>query len=782
MSLEGKVGIIAGQSGRDGESQSTGSLDAVRSGTWCIDLRSLQQTRDPGFNLILGLAPRESTLPLQDFLERVHQGCLAEVESHWRSLINEGQGYTLECKVIRPDGDVRWVRDRGEVVYGVDGTVKYATGTVTDITPLKQVEQEFGRRQLESALDALDTGVIVFDALDNIAFINASAATLHGYAGVEEARRALSAGPPAQNGLRLYDREGVELAYQDWPISRARRREPFSKELLTFVSENRERRWDVIVSGTIVWHEASERGIFVVSQRAASKTSSAASLPGHSADWWRGVTEAIPHAAWHADNDGNLEYLNGRAQEYIGQASGDVWRGSTDEVVHPGDISEVKRSWYKAVASGREYQMEARLRRGSDGAWRRHLLRAAPVRNSSGGPPGWIGVATETESSGATVMNLTDGEMNRRRNDFLAILGHELRNPLAALRHGLQLLREGGLGPEEQDEAQGMMERQVTRITNLVDDLLDLTRITQGAINLRPKRVELAGIIKNVEGAIAADMVRMGHRYSCTIRPPGLAVKADPIRLEQILTNVMSNAIKFTRPGGRVRLEAKSDDSKACVCIHDSGVGLSEEQLSGIFEPFAQVKVGQGGLGIGLTLALRLARMHGGDVTAKSQGEGRGSTFTVSLPLAEHGQPVRRAYVAGGLGGAGDADRALRVMLVEDNDAAAWGLSSILKRKGYTVETVADGGEALGQFGGFRPHVVLLDIGLPDMDGFEVISRLRSDPVSKGLRVAAITGYGDGATADRIAEAGFDAHFLKPINTDDLVEQLARWAQLVADS
>jgi PAS domain S-box-containing protein len=362
---------------------------------------------------------------------------------------------------------------------------------------------------------------------------------------------------------------------------------------------------------------------------------------------------------------------------------------------------------------------------------------------------------------------------DRRKDEFLAMLAHELRNPLAPVRNAVSLLRRGGDG-EEAKYAQDVIERQVLQMTRLVDDLLDVSRIAKGKIELRKTRIALATAVSNAVEAARPLIERGRHELSLEMPAIPLFVEADAARLAQIFSNLLTNAAKYMDPGGRIRVQIDQEDNTAVVRVGDTGTGIPESMLGPIFDMFVQVERSedrsQGGLGIGLTLVKRLAEMHGGTVEAKSEGPGSGSEFTVRLPLASG-----RSEAVGAKTGAYPAVdlQQRRILVVDDNKDAADSLAMLLKTNRSEVRVAYDGLEAVGAAVAFQPDVVLLDIGLPKLYGYEAARRIR-EARGKDVLLIAITGWGQEEDRRRAFEAGFDHHMTKPVKFDHLLALIAR--------
>lgn len=359
-------------------------------------------------------------------------------------------------------------------------------------------------------------------------------------------------------------------------------------------------------------------------------------------------------------------------------------------------------------------------------------------------------------------------QTDRRKDEFLAMLAHELRNPLAPIRTAVDLLpRLIASGDSRTDKTLGVVSRQVMQLTRLVDDLLDVSRITQGRIEIKRATVDFSEIIIHALESVQSQMNDKRHRVACSVAS-GIYVEGDNVRLVQCVSNVLMNAAKYTDPGGIITVSLTGDDRRAILTVADTGIGIPEELLPRVFELFVQdarsLDRSEGGLGIGLSVVRKLLEMHGGEVTAKSAGAGLGSTFEITLPrvpapVATRVLETPNVIVEG-----------LKILVVDDNRDAADSLAMLLSFDGHIVKVVYDPHEAIGLTSSFSPHVVLLDIGLPGMDGYEVARRMRGAGVQ--ARLIALSGYGQQEDIDRAKAAGFDAHIVKPVESFKLGQVL----------
>ena len=360
-------------------------------------------------------------------------------------------------------------------------------------------------------------------------------------------------------------------------------------------------------------------------------------------------------------------------------------------------------------------------------------------------------------------------EADRRKDEFLAMLAHELRNPLAPIRNAVEILKTED--PAIRERARTLIGRQVTHLARLVDDLLEVSRITQGKVALQTKPTRLADVVQVAAETAMPYVQSRGHELAIRVDPRDLWLEADPDRLAQVVSNLLHNAAKFTPWGGRLALTAGEADGALEIAVEDNGLGIAPDVLPKVFDLFTQgaqsLDRAQGGLGIGLSLVKGLVEMHGGTVTAESRGEGQGSCFRVRLPLSLlRAAPPRDASAPA----VAVAHRRRRILLVEDNPDAADAMQMLLHSMGHEVTVLNDGGEALRVARDVRPDLIMLDIGLPGVDGYQLARQLREAPETRGAQLVAVTGYGQAKDRERSREAGFDMHLVKPVDPERLTE------------
>jgi PAS domain S-box-containing protein len=365
-------------------------------------------------------------------------------------------------------------------------------------------------------------------------------------------------------------------------------------------------------------------------------------------------------------------------------------------------------------------------------------------------------------------------DTNQRKDEFLAMLAHELRNPIAPIHNSLQIIRRAGGDAGLIEQAAQVAERQIQQLVRLVDDLLDVARITRSKIELRKQQMELATIVQSAVETNRSLILASGHELTVALPSNKVWLDADPARLAQVLANLLNNAVKFTTERGHIWLTAEQDGAEIVIRVHDTGIGIAADMLPRIFDMFIQadntLERSQGGLGIGLTLVKQLVEMHDGNVEAISNGLGHGSEFIVRLPLAAQQQGNDQIQMED----VHPTCAARRILVVDDNIDAADSLALLLQMMGHDTRVAYDGLAALEAARSYRPHMVLLDIGLPGMNGYEVARRLRAQPELQDMQLIAVTGWGQEEARQRADEAGFDHHLTKPIELTTLEKLLEK--------
>ncbi len=480
---------------------------------------------------------------------------------------------------------------------------------------------------------------------------------------------------------------------------------------------------------------------------------------------FRAAVQAATDIVWTNDPSGRMSGPQPSWCAFTGQTEAQVQGHGWAAAVHPDDAQPTIEAWNAAVAGGVRFAFEHRVRR-HDGQWRTFAIRALPVRDAQGEVREWVGVhtdITDIREAQRTIerQNAALREADARKDRFLATLSHELRNPLAPIRTAAELLERPEVTPAQRASAVQVVRRQVGQMALLLDDLLDVARITQGKLVLRRTRVDLPAVVESAVETVRPLLDRKGHALQLALPGDAPALDADPVRLAQVLANLLTNAAKYTDPGGRITLAAQAEGQLLAIEVADDGIGLAPEALPRLFGMFSQVGPGEGrtegGLGVGLALVKALVELHGGRVAAHSDGLGQGSRFTVWLPLAL--APARPEAAPPAPAPAGPR----RVLVADDNRDAADTLALLLEMSGHQVCVAYDGLQALATAREMRPEVALLDIGMPGMDGHAVARAVRAEPWGAAVLLVAVTGWGQEEDRRRAREAGFDHHVTKPV-------------------
>ncbi|MBY0277260.1 PAS domain-containing protein [Candidatus Binatia bacterium] len=484
----------------------------------------------------------------------------------------------------------------------------------------------------------------------------------------------------------------------------------------------------------------------------------------------RTLADNMSQFAWTADPDGSIFWYNRRWFEYTGttldQMRGWGWRA----VHHPEHVERVVDKISRCFATGEPWEDTFPLR-AADGSYRWFLSRAIPIRDAAGRVVRWFGTNTDVTAQLAAEDALR--EADRRKDEFLATLAHELRNPLSPIRNAVQVMRMKSIADPDAAWARDVIHRQVAHLGRLVDDLLDVSRIGTGRLDLHRRRADLATILQTAVESARPLLDERGHLLEVALPDEPLEVDADDVRLAQVFTNLLNNSGKYTEPGGRLLVSVTRRGDEAEVIVRDDGIGIAPEALPRVFDMFMQVdrpiERRAGGLGIGLTLVRQLVELHGGIVSAHSEGLGRGTEIRVRLPLAASGG-VAAAPAAPAVA---PPSGALRILVADDNRDNVETLALMLELQGHRVATAHDGVEALAAAERERPHVAFLDLGMPELNGYDVCRAVRALPFGAEVCVVALTGWGQEDDRRRTRDAGFDHHLVKPVEFAEIESLLA---------
>jgi PAS domain S-box-containing protein len=518
----------------------------------------------------------------------------------------------------------------------------------------------------------------------------------------------------------------------------------------------------MLVIGAVLW-----RGVELVGAR--ERTAAAANEAQARAEArLRMALIASNTIAWHWDLQTGLVTQSDNAAAILGSRL-DADQSAGWNVVHPDDAPRVRAAIDRAIAEHGEYTVDTRIVRPDNGDIRWMQYRGKVESDTAGKPVRIIGTAFDITDRKAMEEELRSAD--RRKDEFVATLAHELRNPLAPVAVALEFMKRAEGDVDRVRRARETMQRQVDHMVRLIDDLLDVSRITRDNLELRRERVALAVVIQDAIDASRPLIERAEQVLTVALPHEPVHLHGDPTRLTQVFANLLNNACKYTPPGREIFLTARTVDDQVEVSVRDTGIGMDAGFLPRAFEMFSQADSSlerrTGGLGIGLTLVKRLVEMHGGTVTAHSEGRGAGSEFVVRLPLAAvSSAPDAPAQVRTG---ESLARASRRILIVDDNRDSTAMLAAMFGLAGHQTETAHDGHEALTKAEDSRPDVIILDIGLPGISGYDVCRAIRQTPWGRSVVIVALTGWGQDEDRRRSTEAGFDAHLVKPVTRDVLL-------------
>ncbi|MGK3992513.1 PAS domain S-box protein [Sorangium sp. So ce1024] len=701
------------------------------------------------------------------WLDAVHpEDRPAAVEAFQEASARRGT-YRMDFRVRRADGAYRWCIDSASPRLGPRGEFLGYIGSIIDITDRKHAEllvQESEDR-LRRAVMAVPFPMMIHAEDGQIITVNRAWLELSGYTREQiptiDAWLELAYGP-RQGAARaaieaIYGREGK--AVED--------------ELTITTASGARRTW--AFSGAPLGEDATGRRLVISAAHDITEKEQIGDALRESEARFRELADAMPQIVWTADPEGRIDYSSRQWCERTGapvsEALGDGWIS----YLHPDDRERCLADWHRSIVTGEPYECEFRFG-GVDREHRWYLCRAVPSRGPEGNIARWYGAAMDIHDQKCAETRLK--EADQRKDEFLAMLAHELRNPLGPIRNAVEILRRIAGQPPSLARACGVIDRQVSHMARLVDDLLDVSRVARGRIQLRKERCDLARLLRQTAEDYRSTLEASGLSLELALPAEPVWVSGDPTRLSQAISNVLHNANKFTDAGGRVTVTLSvTSERSAAIRVRDTGIGMEPAMLGRMFEPFSQadrsLDRSRGGLGLGLALVKGIVELHGGAVSAESAGTGRGTEIVLRLPLS-HGPElsIERAAPPSGVD-----SRSLRILIIEDNQDAAETLQALLAMDGHRVDVALSGHAGVEAARSSRPDVILCDIGLPGgMDGYAVARALKgkgSEGLSPSLMIA-LTGYGQEDDRRRALEAGFDLHVVKPFEPTSLSTLLAR--------
>ena len=489
---------------------------------------------------------------------------------------------------------------------------------------------------------------------------------------------------------------------------------------------------------------------------------------------YRAIGESIEYGVWICDAQGRNVYASQSFLRLAGITQHQCAEFGWGDALHPDDAAATIAAWKACVEQGGSWYREHRFR-GADGEYHPILAQGVPIRDEQGSVTGWAGINLDISRLKNTEEALR--EADRRKDNFLATLAHELRNPLAPIRHAVRILDSSAANDDQRRWGRQVISRQVHQMALLLEDLLDVSRITRAKLELKIEQVSLDSIVDIARETARPLIESKQHAFEMALPPAPVTLAVDALRISQVISNLLTNAAKYTSHGGHIALIATVNATDLTLTVKDSGIGLLKENIPALFAMFSQVSTAldrsEGGLGIGLALVKGIVTLHGGTVDARSDGPGQGSEFTVHLPDVVVDAPVagKDAQQVAEV----SADKPNRkVLVVDDNRDAARSLAALLELSGYTVSTAFSGADALAAGGRDRPQFVLLDIGMPGMNGYEVARIIRNQDWGRHVLLVAITGWGQEADIRLANEAGFDHHLTKPVDLADIEKLLQR--------
>lgn len=641
--------------------------------------------------------------------------------------------------------------------------------SVSRFSELTAQRAEVERQRLNAILEAAPVGIGMADQSGKMRLLNF------------ENKRIWGEHPPSEHVEELADwkawwadgsaRHGQPVGPQEWGLMRALRGEGSPRDIVEIepFGAPGERRTILLHAEPIRDAIKNVVGSVMAQMDITAQVRMEAALRDSEAKF-RTIANAMPQMVWSTLPDGAHDYFNQQWYDFTGVPDGSTDGIGWNDVFHPDDQARAWALWNHSLATGEVYEIQYRLRHRS-GQYRWTLGRALPVRNQFDQIVRWMGTCTDIHDQklGEELLK----RESERKDEFLAMLAHELRNPLAPISTAAQMLKVPSLSEARVRQAGDIITRQVKHMTSLVDDLLDLSRITRGLVQIAHEDVDLKLVLNNaVEQALPLIHARK-HELSIRMSPAMAFARGDKNRLVQVVANMLNNAAKYTPQNGLIELVLTVEDQQAVICVSDNGSGISADLLPCIFDLFTQGERtpdrAQGGLGLGLSLVKNITVLHGGQVAAQSDGAGLGSTFTVTLPLVERTPDVAPPTP---LDTSAAAILPLTLMVVDDNLDAAQSLADLLSLDDHHVLVMEDAMSALAAPERDAVQVFILDIGLPVMNGYELARRLRADPATSKAVLIALTGYGQAHDRVLTKTAGFDHHFVKPLDLDQLASVL----------
>jgi PAS domain S-box-containing protein len=752
------------------ERQLATTLRSIGDAVIATDVTGMIQFMNPIAEQLTGWDEQNARgLPVAQVFKIIGEETRRSVESPAKQVLQDGKTVKANHTIlIAKDGTERAIADSGAPIIGDTGQLEGMVLVFRDVSEARRAERTLLMRDTELQIinEYARFPVAHCDTRHHYLFVNKAYAERLGLRPEDCVGKHIRdiAGEPAYQSVRQYIEEAL-----------AGRVAEFEAEIP--YSGNCGSRWMRCIYAPVVDQEGKV-GSFVaavidITEKKHAERELQRLLQAVEAEKERLslVLRSINDEVWFVDSQGQITLVNASALQEFEHANapgvevGDLVRNllilRADGSVRPSHETPLSRALAGEVIVGEEEIVQT----PRAGELRHREVYATPVRDHGGQIVGAVAVVRDITQHKRAQATLRDAD--RRKDEFIATLSHELRNPLAPIRTAAKIIAAPQLSPTQLQRAQSIIERQVTHMALLLDDLLDIARITQGKLQIKKEPVTLFDVVDAAVEAARPMIDGKNHHLAVSLPPEPVVLDADPLRLSQILSNLLTNAAKYSDPGGHIEIAAVARDDTLTLSVKDDGIGIAPESLAGIFDMFSQVEGvrgrSDGGLGIGLALVKGLTELHGGIIEARSAGLGHGSEFIVRLPLSPS-YPVTSTRAADP---ATPITRS-RILIADDNRDAADSLSMLLELAGHEVRVAHHGRAAVSLAQAFRPHIALLDIGMPDLSGYEVAQALRREPWGQGIRLIALTGWGQEKDRRQALEAGFDHHLTKPIDPDQL--------------
>ena len=748
---------------RVGQQRLRMALSAARMVAWEYDPTTGAVVTSDNASDVYGFRAGEAMANIDRGFALLHPDDVDRHRAAVAAAVASGDGFISQFRIVRPDtGAVQWMEERGHAVRdGADGTVRLV-GVNMDITARQEAAAALRQSEERSAFVRRSSGVgfwycdLPFDVLQWDDLVKThfhlppdAAVTIQTF----------------YDRIHPDDREPTRQAIERSIAQRSQ----YDMEYRTVNPDTGAVKWVRAIGRTSYAADGTPTRFDGVTLDISEQKRAEASLR-ESEQRFRLVADAAPVLIWLSGTDKLCAWFNQPWLDFTGRSMAQEVGNGWVEGVHPDDLDRCLQTYAAAFDARAPFSMEYRLRR-HDGEFRWLIDNGVPRYGPDGEFDGYIGSCLDVTDYKSAETALR--EADRRKDEFLATLAHELRNPLAPIRNGLQVIRmAGAAGTVEQ--ARSMMERQLVQMTRLVDDLLDVSRVTAGKLELRRERLDLRAVI--TAALETSRPVIEQHRHDLVVVVPEepIFVHGDPIRLAQVVSNLLTNSAKYTHRGGHIRLSVARDDGTAVLAVADDGIGIPTQMLQTVFGMFAQVdrtlEKTTGGLGVGLSLAKGVVEMHGGTIEARSEGEGKGSEFAVRLPVAAG--VVNESTPSDAEANRVETASARRILIVDDNADAADSLGQLLEMMGNEVLTAYDGESGIKAARGFKPDVVLCDIGMPKMNGYDTARSMRAEEWGKKTVLLALSGWGQEDDLRKSMDAGFDHHLIKPVEAAALIKLL----------